>query len=51
MIGNYDAYGASITIQNIVYARFLKVTIQHGNAVCTRVQLCGHGKSFALFLF
>ena len=48
---NGDAYGASVTALNIVYARFLKITVQNGNAACIRVQLCGHGRSFILFLF
>ena len=34
-----------------MYARFLKITVQNGNTACIRVQLCGHGRSFTLFLF
>ena len=47
----HDAYGASVTALNIVYVRFLKITVQNGNTVCIRVQLCGHGRSFTLFRF
>ena len=31
---NGDAYGVSITVLNIVYVRFLKITVQNGDAVC-----------------